>query len=115
MAKPLIAITRALRPMQLFAFEGVVRGVEECSCSLYPKMPGGAVRAVGHHPSWQGTTTMFKRALFNPATTRYLPLECITAAAFAVLIVIVVVGSSNEKVSALSAFSLERYLLSSTP
>ena len=44
---------------------------------------------------------------------RYLSLECITAAAFAVLMVIVVVGSSNEKVPTMSAFSLERYLLSS--
>jgi hypothetical protein len=35
------------------------------------------------------------------------------AAAFAVLIAIVVMASSNEKVSAMSAFSLERYLLSS--
>jgi len=69
---------------------------------------------------WQGTTTIFKdnnnnvqRPLFNPTMKRYLSLECITAAAFAVLMVIVVVGSSNEKVPTMSAFSLERYLLSS--
>jgi hypothetical protein len=56
---------------------------------------------------------MFKRPLFNPTMKRYLSLECITAAAFAVLIAVVVMGSSNEKVPAMSAFSLERYLLSS--
>jgi len=56
---------------------------------------------------------MFERPLFNPAMKRYRSLECITAAAFAVVIAIVVVGSSNEKVPAMSAFSLERYLLSS--
>jgi len=76
-------------------------------------MLGRAVYAVDHHLLWQGTTTMFERALFNPTMKRYLSLECITAAAFVVLIAIVVVGSSNEKVPAMSAFSLERYLLSS--
>lgn len=54
---------------------------------------------------------MARRPLFNPAMRRYLSLECITAAAFAVVIAVVVVGSSNEKVSALSAFSLDRYLI----
>jgi hypothetical protein len=73
-----------------------------------------AVCAVEHHLLWQGTTTMIKRVLFNPTMKRYFSLECITAAAFAVLIAIVVLGSSNEKVSAMSAFSLERYLMSST-
>jgi hypothetical protein len=57
---------------------------------------------------------MLKRPLFNPTMKRYLSFECITAAAFAVLLGVVVVGSSNEKVSAMSAFSLERYLILSS-
>jgi hypothetical protein len=57
---------------------------------------------------------MFKRPLFNPTMRRYLSLESITVAALVVLIAVVVVGSSNEKVSAMSAFSLERYIMSSS-
>jgi len=50
----------------------------------------------------------------RPSMKRYLMLETITAAAFAVVIAVVVAGSSNEKVSALSDFSMERYLILSS-
>jgi hypothetical protein len=57
---------------------------------------------------------MLKRPVFNPTVKRYLLLETVTAIAFSVVMAVVVAGSSNEKVSAWSTFSLERYLMLSS-